>query len=66
MTLDLNLKGSLRARLVEYFSNMFLVFKQYYTFFHPHVFQKNTNDIIQITLPNESLFFLVLLIKIYQ
>ena len=50
---------SLRARLVEYFSNMFSVFKQhythFYTFFHPHIFQKNTNNITQTTLPNGPL-----------
>ena len=45
---------------------MFLVFKQYYmyfyTFFHPHVFSKNTNNIIRIALPNSpkfSYFFIV-------
>ena len=38
---------------------MFLVFKQYYmhfyTFFHPHVFPKNTNNITQTPLPNDPL-----------
>ena len=45
-----------RAHLVEHFSNMFSIFKQYYThfhtLFHSHVFQKNTNNITQTTLPN--------------
>ena len=42
-------------RLVEHFSNMFSVFKQYYTyfhtFFHLYVFQKNRNNITQTLLP---------------
>ena len=36
------------ARLVHAFKYMFLVFKQYYTyfhiFFHPHVFQKKADN----------------------
>ena len=61
VALDLNPKGSLRASLVEHFNNMFSVFKQHYIHFHTlfnlHVFQKYTNNITQITLSNESLFF---------
>ena len=61
VALDLNPKGSLRASLVEHFNNMFSVFKQYYIHFHIlfnlHVFQKYINNITQITLSNESLFF---------
>ena len=42
--------------LVEYLKHMFSVFKQHYTLFHtlfhPHVFQKNTNNITQTLLPN--------------
>ena len=50
-----------RICLVVHFSNMFSVFKQYYTyfyiFFYPHIFQINTNNIIQTTLPNRPLLF---------
>ena len=46
----------LRPRLVELLNSSFLVFKQhyihFYTTFHPHVFQKTTNNIIQTPLPN--------------
>ena len=53
-----NLK-KFRPCLVEYLSNMFLVFKQHYThfhtFFHTHVFQKNTSNITQTPLPNGPL-----------
>jgi len=35
---------------------MFLIFKQYYTYFHtffyPHVFSKNTNNFTRTILPN--------------
>ena len=48
----------LRSRFVELLNNLFLVFKQHYThfhiLFHPQVFQKITNNIIQTSLPNES------------
>ena len=44
---------TLLDHLVEYFNNMFSIFKQYYTYFHTlfylHVFQKNTNNITKIT-----------------
>jgi len=46
----------LRVCLVHILKHMFLVFKQYYTyfhiFFHPHVYQKNTNNITQTPLLN--------------
>ena len=46
----------LRPHLVELLNSSFLVFKQhyihFYTTFHPHVFQKTTNNIIQTPLPN--------------
>ena len=48
----------LGARLVHVFKHMFSIFKQYYmyfhTFFHSHVFSKNTNNVTKITLPNGS------------
>ena len=48
-----------RGCLVRGFEQQFSSFKQYYTyfyiFFHPHVFSKNTNDVIRTTLPNGSL-----------
>ena len=44
------------ARLVHEIKQQFLVFKQHYTyfftFFHPHVFLKNTNNVTRTTLPN--------------
>ena len=40
------------ARLVEMFKNLFSVFKQYYTYFHLYIIQKNTNNITQTFLPN--------------
>ena len=43
--------------LVDLLNNLFLIFKQYYTFFHTffhlYIFQKIINNIIQIPLPNE-------------
>ena len=48
--------------LVYHLKLTFLHFKQYYThlhiFFHPHVFQKTTNNISQTTLPNTPLVFM--------
>ena len=44
----------IRPRLVELLNNSFSVFKQHYTFFHPHVFQKTTNNITQTHLPNRT------------
>ena len=45
-----------RFLLVEHLKYMFLVFKQYYTYFytlfHLQIFQKNTNNISQIPLSN--------------
>ena len=42
-------KLKFRGCLVVYFEQQFLIFKQYYmyfhTFFHPHVFPQNNNDI---------------------
>ena len=42
--------------LVDLLNNLFLIFKQYYTFFHTffhlYIFQKIINNIIQIPLPN--------------
>ena len=39
-----------------YFEQQFSVFKQhytyFYTFFHSHVFKKNTSNVIRTTLPN--------------
>ena len=53
----------LRVCLVHVFKHMFLVFKQHYTYFytlfHPHVFLKNTKNVIRTTLPNGSLGWLV-------
>ena len=47
--------------LVVYFEQQFSVFKQYYTnfytFFHSHVFLKNTNNVTRTTLPNRPLYF---------
>ena len=44
------------ACVVKHFSNMFSVFKQYYSYFYthfyPHIFQKNTNNITLTILPN--------------
>ena len=44
------------ACLVNKFKLLFSVFKQHYThfhiLFHPHVFQKTTNNITQTSLPN--------------
>ena len=41
--------------MVDYLNNIFLVFKQHYTYFHilfhSHVFQKITNNITQNPLP---------------
>ena len=52
----LGISWPLRARLVEHLKHMFLVFKQYYTYFytlfHLQIFQKNTNNITQILLSN--------------
>ena len=49
---------TLLDHLVEYFNNMFSIFKQYYTYFytlfHPHIFSKNTKNVVKTTLPNES------------
>ena len=46
----------IREYLVLVFKQQFSVFKQYYTyfhtFFHPHVFLKNTNNVTRTTLPN--------------
>ena len=43
-----------RTHLVEHFKHMFLVFKQHYThfhiLFHSYIFQKNINNITQISL----------------
>ena len=40
------------------FKRMLSVFKQHYTyfhtFFHPHIFPKNTNNVTRTTLPNDS------------
>ena len=40
------------------FKHMLSVFKQHYTyfhtFFHPHIFPKNTNNVTRTTLPNDS------------
>ena len=48
-----------RVRLVYVFKHMFSVFKQYYMYFHilfhPHVFTKNTSNVIRTTLPNTPL-----------
>ena len=50
---------NLMACLVYKLKHIFSVFKQYYihfhTFFHLHVFQKNTNNITQTPLPNGPL-----------
>ena len=53
-------KGNkIMACLVYVFKHTFSVFKQHYmyfhTFFHPHVFPKNTNNITKTTLPNGPL-----------
>ena len=41
---------------ILYFEQQFSVFKQHYTYFytlfHPHVFSKNTNNVIRTTLSN--------------
>ena len=51
--------STLLKTLVHVFKYMFSIFKQHYmyfhTLFHPHVFSKNTNNIIRITLPNGPL-----------
>ena len=41
-----------RACLFYHLKLTVLHFKQHYTHFHPHVFQKTTNNITQTTLPN--------------
>ena len=41
-----------RSHLVELLNNSFSVFKQHYTLFHSHIFQKTTNNITQTSLPN--------------
>ena len=47
--------------MLPLFKQQFSVFKQYYmyfhTFFHPHVFPKNTNNVTRTTLPNEPYMF---------
>ena len=47
--------------MVDYLNNIFSVFKQHYTLFHtlfhPHIFQKTTNNIAQTPLPNGPLVF---------
>ena len=40
-----------KGRLVCEFKLTFLHFKQYYTYFHSHVFQKILNNNSQATLP---------------
>ena len=37
----------------------------FYIFFHSHVFPKNTNNVIRITLPNGTIVFLSLSMYIY-
>ena len=48
----------IRPCLIELLNNLFSIFKQHYTFFHtffhPHIFQKTTNNITQTLLLNES------------
>ena len=47
--------------MVHVFKQMFLVFKQYYTYFHTlfhlHIFSKNTNNVTRTRLPNDPLSF---------
>ena len=43
---------TLRVCLVSEFKLTFSYFKQHYTLFHPHVFQKIPNNNSQTTLPN--------------
>ena len=62
--MDIFVKNT-RPRLVELLNNSFSVFKQYYTYFHSlfhsHIFQKNTNNVTQMSLrilENECIFCL--------
>ena len=47
---------NLRGCLIHVLKQQFLVFKQYYTyfytFFNPHIFSKNTNNITKTILSN--------------
>ena len=47
---------TIKDHFVEHLKHMFLIFKQYYTYFytlfHLQIFQKNTNNITQILLSN--------------
>ena len=49
------------AHLLPFFKQRFLVFKQYYMYFHIlfhlHIFSKNKNNVTKTTLPNGPLIF---------
>ena len=45
-------EGKQRFRLVAYFEQPFEYFKFTYTLFHPHIYQKYSNNITQTSLPN--------------
>ena len=50
-----------RARLIAHFKQLFEHFKHIYThfyiFFHPHIYQKHSNNITQTPLLNIPLYF---------
>ena len=51
-------RKNLRSRLVRKFKHMFLVFKQYYkyfhTFFHPHAFKKKKTKNYHLNTPTKQ------------